>query len=145
MVSKELKRSGRRELIDIIYQMKKNEQKLQSEIVSLQEALQARQLHVSTAGSIADAALSITNVFSSAQTAADLYLQEIARMKQDTEAECAKMLEDAKQRAAEMIAQSEKQCADLNEQYRRECLKWYKLRQEVQSMENAADRTPYEG
>jgi hypothetical protein len=34
MVSKELKRLSRRELVDIIYQMKKNEQLLQDEIAS---------------------------------------------------------------------------------------------------------------
>ena len=135
MVSKDLKTLSRRELVDIIYQMKKNEEKLQGEITSLQEALQGRQIQLSTAGSIADAALSLANVFSSAQSAADIYLQEIARMKQDAEAECAKMIEDARQQSEKMIAQSEKQCAGLNEQYRRECVKWYKLHQEVQPLE----------
>ena len=135
MVSKELKRLSRRELVDVIYQMKKNEKKLQDEITSLQEALQGRQLQLSTAGSIADASLSLASVFSSAQTAADIYLQEITRMKLDAEAECARMIEDARQRSEKMIAQSERRCADLNEQYRRECVKWYRLHQEVQAME----------
>ena len=138
MVSKELKRLSRRELVDVIYQMKKNEKKLQDEITSLQETLQERQLQLSTAGSIAEAALSLTNVFSSAQAAADIYLQEIGRMKQDAEAECAKMIEEARQRSEKMIAQSEKRCADLNDQYQRECIKWHKLHQEVQALEAAS-------
>jgi hypothetical protein len=88
MVSKELKKLSRRELVDIIYQLKKNEQLLQDEIASLREALQDRRIHLSTAGSIAEAAISITNVFSSAQAAADIYLQEVSCMKQDAEIEC---------------------------------------------------------
>lgn len=137
MVSKELKKLSRRELVDIIYQLKKNEQELQEELASLQEALQDRRIHLSTAGSIAEAAISITNVFSSAQTAADLYLQEIACMKQETETECAKMIRDAKKQAAEIIAESEKQRAILDEVYQRELEKLKKLHQRVQSLEKA--------
>jgi cell division septum initiation protein DivIVA len=138
MVSNELKKLSRRELVDIIYQLKKNEQLLQDEIASLQEALEDRRIHLSTAGSIAEAAISITNVLSSTQAAADLYLQEVTYMKQDAEIECAKMIDEAKQQAAEIIAESEKQRTDLNKLYQYELEKWYKLHQEVQLLENAS-------
>lgn len=139
MVSKELKKLSRRELVDIIYQLKKNEQLLQDEIASLREALQDRRIHLSTAGSIAEAAISITNVFSSAQAAADIYLQEVSCMKQETEIECAKMIDEAKQQAAEIIAESEQQCTILNKLYQRELDKWYKLHQEVQLLEKESN------
>ena len=108
MVSKELKRLSRRELVDIIYQMKKNEQHLQKEIAALQEALEDKRLHLSAAGSIAEAACSITGVLSAAQAAADIYLQEIASMKQDAEAECAKIIAEAKETAAKILADAAK-------------------------------------
>lgn len=132
MVNKELRKLRRRELVDIIYQMKKNEQLLHDEIASLQESLQEKRIRISEVGSIAEAAVSITNVFSSAQTAADLYLQEIASMKQDAEMECARIIEEAKQKAAEIIAESEKQCANLKAQYPCE----YENRHELQQEEN---------
>ena len=96
MVSKELKKLSRRELVDIIYQMKKNEQQLQEEVAALQEALQEKRIRIEEAGSVADAALSITDVLGAAQKTADLYLHEIACMKADTEKECARMLEKIK-------------------------------------------------
>ena len=65
MINKELKKLSRRELVDIIYQMKKNEQTMQEEIASLQEALQDKRLRLSTAGSISEAAASITNIYAS--------------------------------------------------------------------------------
>lgn len=139
MVSKELKKLSRRELVDIIYQLKKNEQLLQDEIASLREALQDRRIHLSTAGSIAEAAISITNVFSSAQAAADIYLQEVSCMKQDAEIECTKMINEAKQRTAEIIAEGEKQRAILSDLYQRDLKKWYKLHQEVQLLEKAGN------
>ena len=100
MVSKELRKLNRRELIDIIYQMKKNEQQMQEQIAALQAELEEKRIRLSQAGSIAEAALAVTNVFSAAQEAADLYLQEISSMKAETERECKKILEQARNAAA---------------------------------------------
>jgi cell division septum initiation protein DivIVA len=100
MVSKELRKLNRRELIEIIYQMKKNEQQMQAQIAALQAELEEKRLRLSRTGSIAEAALAVTNVFSAAQEAANLYLQEIACMKKEAEKECAKILEEARNTAS---------------------------------------------
>ena len=105
-MEKELKKLNRRELVDIIYQMKKNEQRMQEEITSLEEALDDKRVHISEAGSIADAAVDITQIFSAAQKTADLYLHEISAMKEETEKECAKMLEDARKQAETILAEA---------------------------------------
>ena len=102
MVSKELRKLNRRELIDIIYQMKKNEQQMQEQIAALQAELEEKRIRLSQAGSIAEAALAVTNVFSAAQEAADLYLQEISSMKAETERECKQILEQARKTAADI-------------------------------------------
>ena len=104
MVSKELKKLSRRELIEVIYQMKKNEQQLQEKITALEAALEEKRLRISQAGSIAEAALSVSNVLGAAQEAADLYLHEIACMKTEAERECERILADARKTAAEMSA-----------------------------------------
>lgn len=114
MISKELKNLSRRELVDIIYQMKKNEQQMQEEIDSLKEALQEKRIRVSAAGSIAEAAADITRIFSAAQMTADLYLSEIENMKAETEKECAKMIGEAKKKAGEIFPEGEKQAVDPN-------------------------------
>lgn len=124
MISKDLKKLSRRELMDIIYQMKKNEQQMQEEIASLQEALQEKRIRLSTAGSIAEAAASITNVFSAAQMTANLYLQEISCMKEETEKECAKKIEDANRTVAKILSDGEKQYAALKVRYQAEDKTW---------------------
>lgn len=106
MIGKELKRLSRRELVDIIYQLKKNEQEKQEEISALEEALQEKQIKISVAGSIAEAAADITQIFSTAQRTADLYLHQIASMKEDTEKECAKMLNEARKQAEMILAEA---------------------------------------
>ena len=104
MIDKELKRLSRRELVDIIYQLKKNEQEKQEKITALEEELQEKRIRVSVAGSIAEAATDITQIFYTAQRTADLYLSEIAYMKAETETECAKILEDARKKAEMIMA-----------------------------------------
>ena len=127
MINKELKHLSRRELINIIYQLKKNEQEMQEEIESLKNELGDKRIRISTAGSIADAAMSVTNVFSTAQMTAELYLREISFMKEDTEKECAKKIEDAEKKVKEILADGEKKFNTLKVAYKNEYAKWQQL------------------
>ena len=140
MISKELKRLSRRELVDIIYQLKKNEQEKQEEIAALEEALQEKRIRVSVAGSIAEAATDITQIFSTAQMTADLYLHEIASMKEDTQKECAAMLEDARKKVYEILSDGQKQLSELNEHYKAEYKRYHQLKVEMQQLEKTMNK-----
>ena len=139
MISKELKKLSRRELVDIIYQLKKNEQEKQDQIAALEEALQEKRIRISVAGSIAEAAVDITNIFSHAQTTADLYLREISCMKEETVRECAKMLEDARQKVAQILTEGKKQCDELEARYQHDYQMWQQLQAKLQMSEQKAD------
>lgn len=117
MMRKELKRLGRKELVEVIYQLKKNEQQLQEKIDELELQLQDKRIRMEVAGSIADAAMSVTNIFSTAQITADLYLHEIANMKERTQ----KMLEEAEAR-----------CAEMDARYAETYEKWQQLQKELE-------------
>lgn len=135
MISKELKRLSRRELVDIIYQLKKNEQEMQEEIELLKNELQDKRIRISTVGSIADAAMSVTNVFSAAQMTADLYLREISCMREDTEKECAKKVEEAEKKVRDILADGEKKSDTLKAAYKKEYARWQQLKSEVAAIE----------
>ena len=74
MAEKELRRMSRPELIEIIYALKSNEESLQKKNAHLEEQLNDRTIQISEAGSIAEAALQLNDIFS---TAADDYLTSI--------------------------------------------------------------------
>lgn len=74
MTDKELKRLSRVELIDIIYELQKQKEAADAQVVQLQDQLNTRELHIAEAGSIAEAAISVNGVFEAAQAAADQYL-----------------------------------------------------------------------
>ena len=77
MADRELKKLSRAELIDIIYALKEREEDLSAQVTSLQEKLAQREIQLSRAGSIAEAALAINRVFEQAQAAADDYLNSV--------------------------------------------------------------------
>ena len=106
MAGKELKRLSRRELVDIIYQLKKNEQETQEALTALRAEQEEKRLRIAEAGSVAQAAVEITQLLSAAQKTADLYLQEIAARKEETEKECARLLEEAKKQAEAILTEA---------------------------------------
>ena len=74
MADRELKKLSRAELIDIIYALKEREDDLSAQVAALEEKLAQREIQISRAGSIAEAALAINRVFEQAQAAAEDYL-----------------------------------------------------------------------
>lgn len=88
----DLKHLRRSELIDLIYEMKKREIELQTRLDEAEAKLQAREITMEKAGSIADAAVQLSGVFQAAQEAADTYLKSIKAK----EKELAKLTKQAK-------------------------------------------------
>jgi hypothetical protein len=113
MINKELKKLSRKELVEVIYQLKKNEEKLQARIEEAEQELKDKRMRLAEAGSIADAAMGVTDVFSHAQAAADLYLQEVSCMKATTQQECDAMIENAKEVVDSILAEGKERYAAL--------------------------------
>ncbi len=86
MTDRELRRLGRAELVDIIYELQSRNQQCEAEIEKLQKALDDKILKIASAGSIAEAALKLSGIFEAAQAAADQYLASLeAQMGRDEE------------------------------------------------------------
>lgn len=77
MADRELKKLSRAELIDIIYALKEREDDLSAQVAALEEKLAQREIQISRAGSIAEAALAINRVFEQAQAAVEDYLLSV--------------------------------------------------------------------
>ena len=95
-------------MIDIIYQLQLKQDELTAENQRLNDELADKRLRIGKAGNIAEAALEVHRIMQSAQDAADLYLEEIRIMREETEAECRRLLEQARQEADAITAQAKK-------------------------------------
>lgn len=77
MDDKEFRKLRREDLIEIIYQYQRRDQKLTQENEMLRRQLEDRTIRLQKTGSIAEAAMALSGVFEAAQKAADLYLQSV--------------------------------------------------------------------
>ena len=114
MTDKEFKRLSRSQLIEIIYQLQLQIDKLGEQTQELESELKDKRLRLQSAGNIADAALEINNCFRSAQNAAEQYLNEIKAIREETEAERQRILSEAQAEAAAIIAGAKKTQGDYD-------------------------------
>lgn len=105
MTDKEFKRLKRADLIEIIYRLQENEEKYRQAIDHMAKQLGERQTKLEHAGSIAEASLALSGVFEAAQEAADRYLEDIRRLKE----EAAQELEQAKRDAERIRTEARRQ------------------------------------
>ena len=104
MTDKEFKRLSRAQLIEIIYQLQLQIDKLNEEKQALENELEDKRLRLQSAGNIAEAALEINDCFRSAQNAAEQYLNEIKAIREETDTERPRILKEAKAEAEAIIA-----------------------------------------
>ena len=107
MTDKELKRLSRAELLEMLLTQTKVNEQLKQELTEANARLATKELHVSQAGTLADAALALNGVFEAAQAAADQYLDNV----RDTEDICRQMREDAEKEAARIVAEAQAKAA----------------------------------
>lgn len=124
MTDQELRRLGRTELVEILYEQQKKIEALTAEKEALLAQLDARELKIANAGSIAEAALQVSGIFEAAQDAADRYLRSVYVANADltekqaaAERKAAEIVSSAEQRAATLIAEAEQQAAQSWEQF----------------------------
>lgn len=106
-MDKAFKRFNRAELVELIYQLQLNNQQLTKENEELAAKLESKNLKMSKAGSIAEAVVDITEIFSKAQETADYYLAEIYRNNAEIEEQCTAKISDAQAKADSIIQQAE--------------------------------------
>ena len=93
MTNKELRKLSRAELIDILFELQTQNENLTAENRELAAQLESRQLQITEAGSIAEAALRLNGVFEAAQAAAAK--RQADTLVQEATAQAQKLLADA--------------------------------------------------
>ena len=77
MTDKELRKLRRGELLEMLLEQTKENERLKKQLADLKAQLENREIILKRSGSIAEAALKLNGVFEAAQKAADQYLENI--------------------------------------------------------------------
>lgn len=133
MTDREFKKLSRGDLVNIIYEMQKNEQALNEELDQAKSALTDKTMKISQAGSIAEAVLGLNEIFERAQSAADSYLEQIqdnsqkqeslvanaereaAQIRGSAEGEAAVLLENARNEAAALVETAKSEASEIRQ------------------------------
>ena len=83
MTDKELRRLGRQELLELLLEQREENEALRQQVQDLEIQLADRQIHLTEAGTMAEAALKLNGVFEAADRAVRLYLQRVRRAQEE--------------------------------------------------------------
>ena len=75
--NKSLSKLTRAELLDLLYRQEKRIESLEEENETLKKQVADKKIRISKVGSIAEASLALSDIFSEAQKAADLYVKNV--------------------------------------------------------------------
>ncbi len=148
MADRELRRMSRTELIEIIYALQQNERSLRAEIDSLTIEVRDRMIRKEEAGSIAEAALSLNQIFESAQAAADQYVEAIKVNDGESVARAAGILADAEEQAKKIRTAAKQEAKDIVDSARDEAKKILVLfgsEEEVFDRSESEEKVPKQG
>lgn len=132
MTNKELRKLGRRELLEMLISQTKELNRVKRELDDAHNALNDRRILLAESGSIAEAALKLNKVFEAAQEAADQYLENIRQSRSDddftgmlafdtAEASNQDLLEKTRRECEAMRAKAEAECKAMREETQKEC------------------------
>ena len=107
MTRKELRRLSRAELLEMLIQQEEELNACKEQLARAQAELESRQIKISNAGSIAEAALQVSGIFEAAQRAADQYLSSVNELSARQEEVCARMEAETKRKCDAMVEKAQ--------------------------------------
>ena len=119
MTPKELKRLSRGDLLEILLDLSKENEKLRKGNEYMSEQLTDRNIAIEKCGSLAEAALQINNVFRQADKAAAQYLDYVKKFAKTAEQMYVKQYSEKKKEAESILMDARRQADEiLDEAYR---------------------------
>ena len=110
---RELKYLNRSQLLEILLDYAKENEKLRDDISNLEEKLNDKQIKIKSFGSIAEASIGLNEVFESAEAACAQYIANAKMICDEQMEKRTSKLEEAEREAKEMLEKAKAECADI--------------------------------
>lgn len=121
MTEKELRGLSRADLLELLIEESKKVQQLEARLEQAEAKVASKEIAISRAGSIAEAALQLNGIFEAAQAASAQYLDNIRTLSQSQEALCAQMEQECRTKVERQLTETQQQCDALQAQTKAEC------------------------
>lgn len=121
MTEKELRRLGRGDLLNLLLEQSRENQRLREQLQAAQDALADKAICINQAGSIAEASLQLNGVFQAAERACQQYTENIVRLSQHQQVICAQREKESQEKALQIVADAQKQAEDATTAAQKQC------------------------
>jgi len=158
MTDRELRKLDRAGLLQLLLEQSKEAEALRAQVEALQAEVRAAKeeqpgivLAPENAGSIAEAALKMTDVFAQAQKAADEYLKNIALMHEQQAERAAQLERESEQKAQALISEAEEKCRRMEAETQKKCEEiirqaeadagrnWREMQEKIEGLRQSSD------
>lgn len=100
---------SRRELLELLINQEKENTQLKAELKETKDKLADRNLAISRAGTLAEAAMTLNGVFEAADAAVKQYVDNVTRGNESAQADHDRIIAEAQAKAAEIIGNAERE------------------------------------
>lgn len=139
MTEKELRKLSRGDLLEMLLEQCRENEKLREHLELANEKLAKRELAIDNAGSLAEASLQLSGIFEAAQKACEQYTENIKLLNDRQENICAQIENETRERCESQARETAEKCAILENETTEKC---EKLESEtVARCENLASKT----
>ena len=113
MTPKDLRKLSRLALLDMLIEMSTELEAVREKLAQAEEKLQNREIALNQAGSIAEVALQVNDVYAVTEAACKQYMENIRLLSERQERLCAQRDRESKAQAEELLAQTRKTCETM--------------------------------
>ena len=129
MTDKELRRLSRADLLELLLAQRRENEQLRCMLDQTQSQLADRTIKIDNAGTLAEASLQLSGIFTAAQDACQYYMDNIQQLSERQSLVCQQMEQETREKCDRMVAEAEAR----SQQCWEECAE--KIRQLVGSFE----------
>lgn len=121
VTEKEIKKLSRADLLQMLIEQSEELEKLKAELSETKEKLDDREIKISEAGSIAEAAVSINGVFEAAQAAGMQYLENIKKLSERQDALARVKERENKEKCDRQLSETQRKCLVMEAETKAKC------------------------
>lgn len=123
MTDREMRKLGRAELLEMLIAQTEENQRLKARLAEADAEVANRRLTIEQAGTLAEASLGLSQIFSDADAAAALYLENIRTMEMQQKEFCEKAEAQCRETCEKLELQCRVTCEKLENECRENCEK----------------------
>ena len=132
MTERELRRLSRADLLELLLAQRRENEQLRCMLDQTQSQLADRTIKIDNAGTLAEASLQLSGIFTAAQDACQYYVDNIQQLSERQSLVCQQMEQETREKCDLMLEQARQMSRVYWEEYTEKCSRYMKSMEEVQ-------------